>query len=449
MEADVEQRRTESPPEHSRFINPNFVRLWIAGSLSSLGDTIFEITLTVWIATKLAEGRDWSALAVTGLLVASAISVLCVGPIAGALIDRWFDKRRVMQRADLLSATLVLGLIPLAGIVDIPGVPEPPLWWRLGAIFTIVLLASAVAQFLRPASWVMVRDVVPEADLARSSSLFQASFNLIVLIGPALATPILFALGPAWALLFNGFTFIASYCLIRSMTYSTPEAALRDEREVNPGGLFGEIGEGFRFFMRSPVLTTLGISFSICLIGIGAMNTLDIFFVQENLSADPKNYGFLISIMGGTMVVGALVWGKFIERFGAEKAVWMGLIGLGILTIIYARLTSFAAALVANVAFGLVIPSINVAIGPILYRVTPREFMGRVNATIGPLISGSTMIGLFGGGLLYSTVMRNFEATIAGIHFGPIDTIFIGTGILCLIGGVNAMRLRLPEKAVE
>ncbi|CAN5608258.1 MFS transporter [soil metagenome] len=449
METDIEQQLAESPPERSRFINPNFVRLWIAGSLSSLGDTIFELTLTVWIATELAEGRDWSALAVTGLLIASAISILCIGPIAGALIDRWTDKRRVMQRADLISAALVLALIPLAGIVSIPGIPQPLLWWRLGIIFTIVLLASAVAQFLRPAAWVMVRDVVPEADLARSSSLFQASFNLIVLIGPALATPILFTLGPVWALLFNGISFVASYCLVRSMNYITPQAAVRDEQAVNPGGLFGEIGEGFRFFMRSPVLTTLGISFSVCMIGMGAMNTLDIFFVQENLSVDPENYGFLVSIMGGTMVVGALLWGKFIERFGAEKSIWVGLIALGFLTIIYARLTSFTAALVANVAFGLVIPSINVAIGPILYRVTPREFMGRVNATIGPLMSGSTMIGLFGGGLLYSTVMRDFDAAIAGIHFGPIDTIFIGTGILCLIGGVNAMRMRLPDVAVE
>jgi MFS family permease len=449
METDIEPQRADSPLERSRFINPNFVRLWIAGSLSRLGDTIFEITLTVWIATELAEGKDWSALAVTGLLIASAISVLSIGPIAGALIDRWTDKRRVMQRADLVSAVLVFALIPLAGIVEIPGVPDFPLWWRLTAIFTIVLLASAVAQFLQPAAWVMVRDVVPEADLPRSSSLFQASSNLIVLIGPALATPILFALGPVWALLFNGCSFVASYCLVRSMHYSTPEAAASDERTVSPGGLFGEIGEGFRFFIRSPVLTTLGISFSICMIGMGAMNTLDIFFVQENLSVDPENYGFLISIMGGTMVIGALIWGRFVERFGPEKSIWMGLIALGILSIIYARMTSFAAALVANVGFGLLVPSINVAIGPILYRVTPREFMGRVNATIGPLISGSTMIGLFGGGLLYSTVMRDFDASIAGIHFGPIDTIFIGTGILCLVGGVNAMRLRLPDMAAE
>ncbi|MGH2550083.1 MAG: MFS transporter, partial [Thermomicrobiales bacterium] len=401
MEMDIEQQRTESPPERSRFINPNFVRLWIAGSLSRLGDTIFEITLTVWIASQLAEGEDWSALAVTGLLVASAIPVLLVGPIAGALIDRWPNKRRVILRADIVSAALILLLIPAAGIVKIPGIDHFPLWWRLGSIFVIVLLASVVAQFFSPASQVMLRDIVPDEDRARAASLSQATSNLAVLIGPSLAAPVLFAFGASWALLFNAASFFVSFLFMRSLKVSEPLVEEQEMEAATPGAVAHDIREGLQFFRNSPALTTLAVSFIILMVGVGALNTLDIFFVTNNLSTSAKNYGFLVSAQGASMVVGAIIWGRIIERIGPVRAVWIGLLMIGVLMIVYARLTSFEAAIVLGVLFGFATPAINVAMGPIFFRVTPREYVGRVNATFAPIISASMMLGVLGSGVLY------------------------------------------------
>lgn len=444
MQTDIEQRHAG----RSRFINPNFQRLWVAHSLSGLGDSIFEVTLTVWIASQLAEGKDWSALAVTGLLVASAIPVLLVGPVAGALIDRWPNKRRVMLRADLISAALILALIPVAQVVSIPGVADFPLWWRLGAIFLVVLLASAVAQFFRPASSVLTRDIVPDEDRARASSLFQTSSNLTVLIGPSLAAPVLFAFGASWALLLNAMSFLASFALVRSMQVTVSETESPDE-ETTPGVVLRDIREGLGFFAGSRALTTLAISLSIAMLGLGALNTLDIFFVTENLSTSAKYYGFLGTAMGASMLAGSLVWGSIIERIGLARSLWMGVAGLGIAVIFYARMTSLAGGLAGIAVIGFIVPAANVSMGPIMYRLTPREYIGRVSATLNPLVQASMMLGLFGGGLLYSTVMRNFSARIGGVHFGPIDTIFIGVGVLCLVGGLNARRLRLPDAPVD
>jgi hypothetical protein len=40
-------------------------------------------------------------------------------------------------------------------------------------------------------------------------------------------------------------------------------------------------------------------------------------------------------------------------------------------------------------------------------------------------------------------VLKSFQATLIGITFGPLDTIFTATGILAIIGGLFAMvRLR-------
>jgi len=436
MQTDVEQQRAKRP----RFINPNFARLWTAGGLSGLGDSMFELTLTVWVATRLADGKSWSALAVTGLLVASAIPILFVGPIAGALIDRWPNKWRVMQRADLISAGLILLMVPAAGVVRLPGLGHPPLWWQLGAIYLIVLLASVVAQFFRPASWVLLRDIVPEEERGRSIGYLQASQNLTILIGPSIAPPLLFAFGAEWALLFNAGTFITSYLIVRTMQYAAPESDLSERTTV--AVLVGDIRDGMRFFQQSAALMTLAATFCTLMIGMGAVQTLDIFFVEQNLSTSAKYYGFLISIQGGAMILSAILWANVIDRYGPVRTLLTGMFITGLLFFVYARLTSFVAALVVCALFGLIVPAINISMGPIMFKVVPREYMGRVNATFNPIISASSMIGLFGGGLLYSTVMRDFDVTISGIHFGPIDTIFLGTGALMLIASCYALRLR-------
>ena len=38
-------------------------------------------------------------------------------------------------------------------------------------------------------------------------------------------------------------------------------------------------------------------------------------------------------------------------------------------------------------------------------------------------------------GALVSTVLRDFHASVLGIAFGPVDTIFTGMGLLAVIGG--------------
>ena len=451
MTSEVETHAPDQPAAKHLLINRNFALLWAGQSLSGLGDVIFEITLTVWIGSELAAGESWAALAVAALLVASAIPVLLVGPIAGALVDRQPDKRRLLLRAELISAALILVLIPAAGIVELPIGPayDLPLSFRLIAIFTIVFLASAVAQFLRPASSVVLRDIVPDADRPRAAGLSQTSYNISLLVGPTLAAPLLFSFGAGWALLINAASFVLSFAFVRAIRM--PEMAVESERQepASVQAILHDIRDGLRFFRNSPVLMTVGIALMTCMLGIGAWNALDLFFVINNLGADAKAYGLFSTIFGAGMIVGALFWGIFINRIGLARSIWIGLIALGIATIVYARMTSSISGLVVTFVVGLIVPSINVAMGPIMYRVTPRDYIGRVSATLNPLINGAMLIGILCGGLLYSTVMKSFSVTIFGIHFGPLDTIFIVTGLLSIIAGLYATSLRLPDTEIE
>ncbi|MDP9472460.1 MAG: hypothetical protein M3Q71_17625 [Chloroflexota bacterium] len=68
-------------------VNRDFALLWLGHTLSVLGDFLFETTLVVWIASDLAQGQAWASLAVSGLLVASAVPTFVIGPVAGVFVD--------------------------------------------------------------------------------------------------------------------------------------------------------------------------------------------------------------------------------------------------------------------------------------------------------------------------------------------------------------------------
>ncbi|HET9110895.1 MAG TPA: hypothetical protein VFN78_08740, partial [Ktedonobacterales bacterium] len=62
--------------------------------------------------------------------------------------------------------------------------------------------------------------------------------------------------------------------------------------------------------------------------------------------------------------------------------------------------------------------------------------VGRLAAFVSVILAGA----------LVSTVLNGFHTTILGIQFGPVDTVFTGTGLLAVAGGLYA-RLTLGAPA--
>jgi MFS family permease len=171
----------------------------------------------------------------------------------------------------------------------------------------------------------------------------------------------------------------------------------------------------------------------------GALNTLGIFFLQQNLHAPLALYGFLSTALGAGLTLGAFLAGIFAQRLGVTRVLSVGLTLSEIAAIAYARLTNFSLALVVTFLIGFLSGGINVAVGPILYHTTPRAFIGRVAAVVTPALALSSLFSVALVSYLDSTPLHNFQTSLLGIHFGPIDTIFLGAGVLATLGGVYAM----------
>lgn len=418
-------------------INGNYGRLWLGHTISIFGDFIFDTTLVIWIAAVLARGQSWAPLAVSGVFIATTVPMLFVGPIAGVFVDRW-NKRRTMLVMDAARAALVALLILSAGVVPLPFLPDGrlPLFWQLGVVYAVVFLLNTLSQFFRPASLALTGDIVPQDYQARAMGLSQTSASIAMILGPTLAAPLFVAVGPEWALGIDALSFVVSYLLIQ--TVSAPPAASSIADGIRPN-FWKEFGLGLRFFLRSRVLVILTISAAILMLGGGALNTLDYFFVTENLHASTAYFGLLQGAMGVGMILGAILAGVFAQKIGLVRTLWLSLLGMALLITAYARSTDIWVAIAVIGVAGVPQAALNVAAGPLLLQSAPREMVGRVSSILNPAITIATLTGAALGGYLASEVLRDFSATIFGVHFGTVDTIFTGAGALALAGALFAM----------
>jgi MFS family permease len=422
---------TVASPRSNPLINRDMALLWAAQGLSYLGDQIFDTTLVVWIAAVLARGQSWAPLAVSGVLIAVAIPTLVIGPLAGVFVDR-ANKRRMLIATDGVRAALILLLLVSTGVI---GGFKPSIGVQLVAIYAVVFVTAAATQFFGPARIALVRDVVPEESRAQAQSLSQVNASVSTIIGPPLAVPVLFVLGIQWALIANALSFLISLSLIVLVYAPASEAVAGDGA---PPSFFRELREGFEFAGRNRVVRTLLVSLFIVMLGGGALNALDVFFVIHNLNTSANLYGFIAAAMGVGVLAGAVLAGRVAGRVGLNRMYWLSLLSFAVLLLVYARLTSFAVALVVLFVLGFPQAAVNVAAAPILMGATPRELLGRVFSLVNPIVAIAGIISTAGAGALATSVLSGFHAQVLGVRLGTYDAIFSAAGVLILVGAVYA-----------
>jgi MFS family permease len=423
-------------------INSAYTRLWYGQSVSMLGDVIFSTTLVLWVATVLARGKPWAPAAVSGVLLATGAAVLLIGPFAGVFVDRW-DSRRTMLRTEQ-ARCLIAGL--LAAVSFLP-VRDLPTWAWLTLVCADVFTLNVAGQFFGPARYTIIRDIVHgDADRARAAGIAQATAGTAMIAGPPLAAPLLFTVGVQWALLFNAASYAVSFFAIRSVRPGP--AAVRSEPAGPRARLTSEFAAGLRFFGRSRFLVALLVLAVIGQCGAGALQALNVFFVSANLHAPAHLYGYLGTALGVGGITGALFAGRVVQRIGARRTAWTGLVLGGILLVGYSRQSALLGGVCLLFLFAVPITMLNTAMAPLLLNSAPREYMGRVVAVYYPVTQLAGMLSTLLAGWLTSSVLRNFTATVGGVRFGPIDTIFAVSGLLIVIAGCYA-RAALPETTDE
>jgi MFS family permease len=424
-------------------INRDYALLAMGQGISFIGDAFFTTSAILWIATQLAYGEAWAPAAVGVLALVQVLPQVIVGPLAGVFVDRR-PKKAMMLAMDAARAALLALLIVLSAVGngDLPLLTDLHLSKVvvLGALYATVFFITCCSQFFGPARLALVGDIVPDQLRPRASGVAQMIAATAGIVGPAVAAPLFFLVGPGGALGIDALSFLVSFCAILAVHAPAP---LRKAAREKTSRFIDELLDGFRVVRTNKVLVTVLVTGVIFMLGGGALNTLSIFFIQQNLHASPELFGLLGAVEGIGALAGGLLAAVFAERIGVNRLFWLMAMLFGLATIVYSRLTSLAPGLALIFVIGLIFASLEVAEAPLILRNAPKEYVGRVVAILIPSYSVASTVSTLVAGWLASTLLRDFHASLLGITLGPIDTIFATAGVLAALAGLLAMvRLR-------
>lgn len=374
-------------PEKGFLINRNFRLLAIGQAISNMGDFVYSTTLLIWVFML-----THSAAAVSGVLIAQYLPVFILGPIAGVFVDRW-NRRRTMVVSDAMRA--FIALLPLF----------VPLFFRLPTIYASVFLISTFSRFFMPARAGMLQVIVAEEKQPQAASISQATFALSFIIGPAIASPLYFAVGPVIACIINAVSFLISAISVQAIRASKEELHPYNKTidENASGGIkviLRELLAGLRFVVHTRALLVVVFLILIAMFGGGALNALDIIFVSQRLQVSSSLYGPLVAVGGLGTLLGAIGAG-FLSKKVMPRHILAGsvfLLGLGL--VIYAFQTQYILAIVVMFITGIPQGGIDVGFTPILLGTTPRSLIGRVESVIETAMYGISLISIALAGYL-------------------------------------------------
>lgn len=400
-----------------------------AGVISTLGDVIFDLTVVLWVSTEIASGQSWAPMAVSAVLIAAALPVLLVGPIAGVITDR-SDRRRLLLVSNLVQAVSVGCLLVLPPLADRLGTSVQMVW-----ILVAILVSNAAAQFFRQAWLAMVAKTIPPASRTAAFSALGSATSIMRVVGPPLAAPLLFVSGVGWALAINALSFVVSAALLERVQWdSTPEPSAANQT------FWQSLVEGARAIAANRVLLAITIAVTVVTLGTGAITVLDVFFVTDVLHAPASMLGVLAMSFAAGGLVGMLTAPALERRLGARAVFLWGLVLIGILLVVYSRTTDLRMAIAVFFLAAIPLGAVNAVLTPLAMGSVPEVLLGRSMAVLNFFPTIASLLAMAFTGWVVSTVLHGWRVDLPGTSFGPVDTVFAFAGVLMIATALAVWR---------
>jgi len=293
--------------------NKSFMALWLGQTISFIGDYFYWLAIPIMV-----ERLTGSALLVGLSVIASALPMLVLGPIAGVFVDRW-DRKRTMIVADLLRALLVLLCLTVR-------TPE-----QVWVYYVVAFLMSCVSRFFFPSQNAVLPLIVPDKnDLLAANGLMQIVQTMGLLAGPALAGFSIGIWGEQVAFLVDSGTFLVSALAISLMAVPRTTAG-RQAKETGSelAAVWVELHEGVAYLFGSRTMVGILLCLSVVQLGIGAINVIWVPFMQRTFGLGPEGLGAVDTAQGLGMALGGVGLGVLAARVTKRKLAGWSIIFIG------------------------------------------------------------------------------------------------------------------------
>lgn len=448
---------------------PVFRRLWAAIAVSSFGDWLGLLATTALAAylTKNSSGLVQGA-AVSGVLLTRLMPDLILGPIAGALVDK-FDRRTVAVVGDTVAGLLYLSIVVGGNLT-----------WLLIAQF----LVEAVGLFSNPAKQAMMVNIVPRERLAVANQLNYVSIYGMVPVAAAvfalLSTVAQFfgapAASPAGSSVISGPTSSIAIDIaltIDACTYFVVAATVLLSRNLIPNftsertvgkSVFSLIKEGISFIRNSQVMRAIYVGILGAFFAGGLTAGVAQAYVS-GLGAGNAGYGILFGSVFTGLAIGMLIGPKVLPVVPRRMVFTSSIGAAGLVLIVMSLLQDFLGATIAAAVMGLFAGIAWINGFTMIGHEVSDALRGRVFAfvmssvrltllatiAVGPIVAGAVgshlfMIGAFRWSLSGAAIVLAAGGVIAVVVSGYAARQVGGVG-----GGFvrRVLRHRRPESLID
>jgi predicted MFS family arabinose efflux permease len=394
---------------------PDFRLLWGGGLISSLGSWLLVLAVPAHILAATGSLRA------TGLaLAAEYLPQLALGPVAGAVADRW-DRRRLMIGANLFCA----GAVAVMLLGTAPG--------RSWVLYAALIAENAGSVLYTPASQARTPAIVGTGPmLSSANSLTSASNGIVRLIGGPLGGVLLAVCGIRWLICAD----VLSYLLAAAAMFMTSRSggghpgrsAVASTALVNT--VARDLIEGVRVLRAQPVARALLPVAAVFLTANASLSAVLIPFGIQRLGGG-EHTGLLLSCLGAGFLLGAPVVRACLDRAQPRTMVIASLTATACAYFLLFTSTSLATALPAAAAVAMSGSAYLTVQQTTLQRVIPGAALGRVSAVFLTAEAAATLAGSVAGPFLAQAAGLTAAATAAS---------------LLTLGAAALARLTLPPK---
>jgi len=334
------------------------------------------------------------------------LPVFALVTVAGTIADR-YDRRIVARLGLVVMALAAGGLAALAGQKST----------TVPMIFAVVLVYGIARAFANPSMRAMPANVVDRSVLPRLQALWSLSWQLSLIVGPALGG-LLYAIDPRYVFIFVAASLAAS--IITLSFVHTDQNLARVERA--PGARrFSEAVEGLRVVRNTPIIAG-AITLDLFAVLFGGAVALLPVIAEKQLHVGAIGFGWLRAAggIGAALVAGFLAIRPVRRHIGIVLFSVIAVFGAA--TIVLGATKTYVVAFIAMLVLSgadAVSVFIRSTLTPL---VVPDALRGRVLAVEAVFIGASNELGAF-------------ESGVVGQGLGaPVAIVVGGIGTLVVVG---------------
>lgn len=344
-------------------------RWFYSGLLVSNVGSWIQLTAMSLLVYRLTDSA--TAVGVTWAL--QFLPMLVMGVWAGAVADRR-DRRRltIFTQTGQAVQAMVLGLLDLAGLVDVP------------VIYVMAFVLGVVNTFDNPARRGFVTELVAPVDISNAMALNTAVMTGSRIIGPAIAALLIGPLGTGWLFLLNGVSFSAIIVALLAIDVALLHAAERAPRGGRPvrEAMAHVRGDRLLFttFVAFAVVSTFGFNYNVVLPKLA-----DVRWGGDHW------FGWLLAVISVGSLLGSLATASRVS----VSAWWFLVNGFvaGVSCVVMAWVPHVALVFVVAIPLGFSGAAFVAGMNGISQQACPPAMRGRMLALVAVAFLGSTPIG--------------------------------------------------------